>query len=168
MGRRGEDRVVDQILPVAGELLAPSHLGGHALLAPASGCEHHLRANPGRLAVAKRQRRNVEAAEPLHQAEPAVPVVGHGVPGDAAAVARREPYGFGLGDEIADRQEQVLADMDRAAGALRPERAGGKRVFGHQRAQADHGGQCPVQVKGEVAGVGLQLPRYRIRLSHGR
>ena len=84
MRRRGKDRAVEQIFPIAGEFLAgddgrgdrmtPSALGGKDRLV--AGADPHPRADL--------ERRHVEAPERLHQTEAGLLVVAeHGAPGTA-------------------------------------------------------------------------------------
>ncbi len=64
-------------------------------------------------------------AERLHQAEAGLLVVAEHMTGRDAAVAEGQPDLLGLGDQIADREnDAVVADEDAVAGALGTERLG--------------------------------------------
>src|SRR6267142_5186135 len=71
----------------------------------------------------------VELGQRLHQAEAGLLVVAEHMPRDGAAVTQAEPDRLGLGDEIADGQDQtVLADENPVAGPLGAERLGAEGI----------------------------------------
>src|SRR3954468_19776046 len=62
----GEDRLVQQIFPIAGELLPGDDLACNRAGAPARSAQHDLVADPARAGRAERQRIETERAERLH------------------------------------------------------------------------------------------------------
>ena len=75
MRRRGEDRIVQHILPVAGELLPSDHAGFDRVMPAATGGEDHLVADLQPVRIAHLQRRQVELPQRLDQAEAALLVI---------------------------------------------------------------------------------------------
>src|ERR1700740_1230095 len=81
--------------------------------------------------------------------------------GYGTAALRGEPNRLGLGDEIANRQnETISADQDTAAGTFDAQRPGGESVLRNLCPQADDRAQCAVQIKGAIPGLRLDLARY--------
>ena len=91
MGRGGEDRLVEDILPVAGEFLLRDDPGRDRAGAPAGARDDDALAKARGLRIAERQRRQVEPAERLHEAEARRLVVAEDVALHGAAVAGHEP-----------------------------------------------------------------------------
>ena len=158
MGGGGEDRVVQHVLPVAGEFLARGD-GAAERVAAAAGAGQHRRVAGLRAGAGLHlQRRQVEAAERLDQAEAGLEIVGEGVAGDGAAVMGGEPDRLGLGDQVADGGDQpVRADHHAAAGALRAEGLGGEGVGRHHGLHGDDRAQRLLQVEGVVGGARLEI-----------
>ena len=147
MRRRREDRLVEHILPVAGELLLGDDARGHRVLAPAGAGHHHALADLGILGAAERQGRQIEASQRLQQAEAGLLVEGQHVAGNDASAAVADPDGLGLGDQIADGEHQaVVADDDAVPRPLGAQRLGGEGVGGDDRLDADDRGQRLVEI----------------------
>ena len=115
----GEDRLIQQIFPIAGEFLLGRDLAGDRSRASAGAADHHAVADLGGGGRAKRQRLEIEIAERLHQAEAGFEIEAERVALHHAAVAEMQPDGFGLGDEIADRQHQPVIDQRRRCRRVR-------------------------------------------------
>jgi hypothetical protein len=125
----GEDRLIQQVFPIAGEFLLGRDLACDRARASAGAADHHAVADLGGGGRAERQRIEVEVAERLHQAEAGFEIEAERVAFHHAAVAAMQPHRFGLGDEIADGQHQPVIDHDAIAGALR---CRASRRCGHQ------------------------------------
>ena len=79
------------------------------------------------------QRRQIEPAERLHQAEAGLLVIGERMGGNDAPVVARQPDLLGFGDQIADGQHQpVLADDHAAALPLGAQRRRREGVLGNR------------------------------------
>ena len=129
--RGGEDRVVQHVFPIAGEFLAADHACLHRMMAAAAGGEHHLVAHLQAVGITHLERRQVEPAQRLHQAEAALLVVGQRMARHRAAIGGGDPDRLRLGDQVADGGDQAaLADHDAAARPLGAERARGEGVGG--------------------------------------
>ena len=137
MRRIGEDRFVEHVFPIAGKFLFRRDARGERAGAPADAAEHHAFAELGRFRGAERQRLQVKFGERLHQAEAGFLVEAERGAFDRAAVAEMQPDGFRLGDQIADGEDQAVADDDAVAGALDAQRFGGEGVGRNDRMQAD-------------------------------
>ena len=151
MGGGGEDRLVEQIFPIAGELLLADDHGADGLHARARRDDHRI-AEFCLARAAKLERRAVQPVERLHEAEPAHRIDGERVSGGDAAAGVGKPDILGLHDEIADRQhETAFPDDDAAARPLLAQRLGGESVLrnggldGHDRFERS------VQIGAEVA-----------------
>src|ERR1700674_5964082 len=97
---RGEQRLVEEVFPVAGELLLGHDLGRHRAFAPAGARHYHLVADLGGTGAAERERRKIELGERLYQAEARRWVVAEAVPGHHAAVGQMQPDLVGLADDM--------------------------------------------------------------------
>ena len=146
MRRIGEDRLVEHVFPIAGEFLLGGDAAGERAGAPAGAADHHALADLGGARGADRQRRQVDRAERLHQAEAGLLVEAERVAFHHAAVAEMQPDGLGFGDQIADGQHQAVVDQHAVAGALDAERLGGEGVGRDDRMQADHRGQRALEI----------------------
>ena len=114
MGGAGEDRLVEEIFPIAGEFLLGRDPRRHRALPAAAAGDDHALADPDPRRAAERQRRQVEPAQRLDQAEAGLLVIGQRMARDGAAVIGVDPDRLGLGDEIADGEDQpVVADRRR-------------------------------------------------------
>ena len=161
MRRRGEDRLIDHIFPVAGELLLGDDASGDRTRTSAGAADHDALADRDRAGIADRQRRQVETGQRLDQPETCRLVIGQHGAGHVAAVDQREPDRLRLGDEIADGQNQpVGTDQHAIAGALGAQRVGGEGIRRDDGAHAHHGGQRGFKIVGIVRGLGLRSRRY--------
>ena len=70
----------------------------------------------------------IEAAERLHQAKTGLGVEAERMALHHAAVAEMQPDGLGLGDQIADGQDQPVVDHHAVAGAFGAEIVGAEGV----------------------------------------
>ncbi len=128
---RRENRVVEQILPIAGEFLPGDDI--RLDRPPGSVGKHDGIADLGTRCIAEVQRGQIELAQRLHQAESGFLVVGQRMRRNHAPITGRQPDFLGLGDQIADGEHQpVFADDHAAAFAQAAERPGGEGVFGDQ------------------------------------
>ncbi len=106
------------------------------------------------------ERLHVQSAERLDETEAGFLIIGEDMPGHGAAGRGGEPNGLGLGDQIADRQDEtVAADQDAATGTLGAERPGGKSILRNGCPHSEHRTQSAVQIKAAFAGLGLDLAR---------
>ena len=129
MGGRGEDRLVEKIFPIAGEFLLADNHRAHRFC-PGAGGDRHGIAELGLARAAELERRAIEVAQRLDEAEAGLRIDGERVSRGDPALSVGEPDVLGLGDQIADRQHKAaLADDDAAAGALLAERLGGESVL---------------------------------------
>ena len=88
MRRRGEDRFVEHIFPIAGEFLLGDDAGRDRALPSAGAADDDALADRGRGRFADLERRHVELGERLHQAKAGLLVVAEHVPRHGAAVVR--------------------------------------------------------------------------------
>jgi hypothetical protein len=79
---------------------------------------------------------------------------------DDAAVAKMQPDGFSLGDQIADGQHQPVVDQYAIAGALGAQRVRAKGVGGDDRVQSDHRGKHAIEIETIVARARLRRQRH--------
>jgi hypothetical protein len=100
MGWCRENRLVEQIFPIAGEFLP----GDDICLDEFSDAigQHDGIAGLGRRRVAEIHRRRIQGSKRLHQAEAAFLIIGKCMGGNHAPLMGRQPDLFGLGDEITD------------------------------------------------------------------
>src|SRR6516164_8576618 len=157
MRRRGEDRLVEHVFPIAGEFLLGGDARHHRMLASARAGDHDGIAHFGRLRLADRQRGQLDARQRLDQPEAGLLVVGQDVTGNRAAVREVQPDRFRLGDEVSDGEHHALADQDAVAGALGAQRLGGERVGGNDGTQPHQRGQGSLEVIGVNHRVGLDV-----------
>ncbi len=92
----GEDRLVERVFPVAGELLLERDAPGQRARAPADAADHHAIADLRCARGAERQRFEVETSEHLHEAEAGLLVDAKRMAFDHAAVAEMQPDWFRL------------------------------------------------------------------------
>jgi hypothetical protein len=144
--RVGEDRLVEHVFPIAGEFLLGSNGGCERAGAPAGAAEHDALADLRGGGRADRKRRQVDAAERLHQPEAGFGVEAERMALRHAAVAEMQPDRLRLGDQIADGEHQTVADQHAVAGAFGAERVGGEGVGGNDRMQPDHRGQRALEI----------------------
>ena len=129
MGGRGEDRLVEKIFPIAGEFLLADNHRAHRFC-PGAGGDRHRIAELGLARAAELERRAIQVAERLDEAEAGLRIDGKRVSRGDPAFSVGEPDMLGLGDQIPDRQHKAaLADDDAAAGALLAQRLSGEGVF---------------------------------------
>ena len=160
MRRRGEDRLVEHVFPIAGEFLLADDARRDRALASARARDHDLLVERDHGGVAERQGRQIELRERLHQPEAGRLVVAEHVARHHAAVIEMQPDRLGLGDQVPDGEHHaVLADQHAVAGALGAERLGRERVARDDRMQPHHRGERLVQVVAVV---------LRSRLHRGR
>ena len=164
MRRRGEDRLVEHVLPVAGEFLLARRR------APPPNAAARRRRRPPR---ARRPAARPTARSAIGSAGRAAPAPAPGRsrspgrkpstwPGHDAAVAQGEPDLLGLGDQIADGEhDAVFADQHAVAGALGAERLGGEGVGRHDRADADDGAERAIEIVVVVLRLRLRAGRHR-------
>src|SRR5262245_28431973 len=124
--RRGVDRLIQQILPVADEWAARDDVRGrHAV---ESHDQHHLSFRDCRR-MPKLNRPDRQRAQCLEEPEAGGVVVPNNRGGECAPIGSGELDGFRLDDEIADGEDEALrVDDDPGAFALRAERAHGARI----------------------------------------
>ena len=138
MHRRGEDRLVEHVFPISGELLLGDDPRRDRML-PAAGPGHDDALSGRRRArFTQRQNRQVETPQRLHQSEAGLLVIGEHMAGNHFAFVSGEPDRFGFHDEVADRQRHAVADQHRIAAAFGAQRFRGERVRGHDRVQVHH------------------------------
>src|SRR5437764_9036073 len=146
---------------MSGEFLTGNDRRRDRVTPPALGRHDDAVASPDPRFGAKLHRRHRKPPERLDQTESGLLVIGQHMPRDSPADARGEPDGLGLGDQIADRQDEaVLADQDAAAGPLGTQGPGGKSVFRDSGMKPQHGPERPVQVKGVIFRLWLEFGRY--------
>ena len=139
MRRRGEQRLVEQVFPVAGEFAAREHTRLQRMAAAAVADDEHV-VGPDRRIRGRCARSAATSSLPSGSTSPRPcdRIVGERVAGHDGAGMRGEPDRFGFGDQVADRQhEAVVVDDDAVAGALGAEDRRGERVVRHFDAQSD-------------------------------
>ncbi len=157
----GEDRLVEHIFPVSGEFLLGDHPRRHRAMQAAGAGDDHPVADRGPARTADREGRQVHPGQRLDQAEAGLLVIGQGMARHRRAGDRRQPHRFGLGDEIADGQDEpAVPDQDAVAGALGAERLGGEGVVGNHRAQTDHRGDGRIEIVVVICGLRLVFRRH--------
>jgi hypothetical protein len=159
MRRRREDRLVEHVLPVAGELALAEHARLERMRSPAVPGDHHLVADLAGGGGAALERRQLEAPERLHQPEAARLVVGERETRDGGAVVGRQPYRVRLGDQVADGEHEPVADHDAVAGALGAEDLRGESVLRHLGAQQHHRVERSLEVEACVVRLRTHLFR---------
>src|ERR1700722_16319328 len=156
----GEERLVEQILPMAGEFLPGGDVAGDRARASAGAADPHAVADLGGRGRAERQRGAIDVAKPLHQSETGHRIKAERMAFDHAAIAEMKPHGFGLGDEIADGEHQSVVDHDAIARALGAQRVCAEGVRGDDRMQADHRGKHAIEIETVVARARLKCRRH--------
>ena len=167
--RRGEERLVEHVLPVAGELALREYCRFQGVRAPAVSGHHYVLADADRRRAAALDRLHAKFAERLHQPESRRLVVGEHRAAHHRALRGREPDDACLGDEIADREDQAVLDDDAVAGALGAEDRRGESVLRDLGPQQHHGVERAIEVEAPVLGPRPHLGRERpvLLLSHG-
>jgi hypothetical protein len=162
MQRRGEQRLVEQVFPVAGELVLRDQPRRQRVMPPAVRDRVDGVAGRQRVRASTRDRRDAEVPERLHEPEARDEVDRDRVRVDGAAVARRQLDVGRLGHEVPDRhREPVLADDDGAAGAIGAEDRRGERVGRDLGVERDDRGERAVEIEARRVRVGLELGRER-------
>ena len=146
----GEDRLVQHVFPIAGEFLLGGDAAGERACAAAGAADHHAFADFRRFRGADLERRQIDLAERLHQAETGLLVEAERMALHHAAVAEMQPDRFGLGDQIADGEHKAVVDQHAVAGALDTERVGSEGIRRNDRMQADHRGQRALEIVGII------------------
>src|SRR4029077_13261436 len=160
MRRRGEDRFVEHVFPIAGEFLLGDDAGGDRALPAAGAGDHDALADRGRGGLADLEPRHVELGERLNEAEAGLLVVAQNRAGPRAAVVEIEPDRLGFGNQVADGQHQTVAANEYAVtGALGAERLSRIGVGGNDGAQPDHGIERLFEIVAVI---------FRLRLRGGR
>ena len=175
VGGRGEDRLLQEILPVAREFPLEDDLRRHRLRdAPVSG-EHHVVSLGERVGGPEGEAGHRKALERLHQGEPRLLIVGDDVGRDGDIRIVDDPHRLGLGDEIADGEDEPgVVDRDSVSRPLGPENGGGHRILGDVRPERHHRAQHPVKVErhlfrgGGAGAIGFQLHRAILCRAGGR
>src|SRR5882672_7224025 len=161
--RRGIDRLVELVLPVADERPARHHVGRCDAVVPDDQHELALADGGG---LAKLDRPDRQRPQRLEQTETRGIVVTHYRGGKTAAVRSRELDRLGLDDEIANGEDQPFG-IDHHPGtlALRAQRAAGARIGNHLTPHPDH----RKRVDGEIRlGPGLNRGRRVLRVAANR
>ena len=171
MRRRGEQRLVEHVFPVAGEFALGDHLRLERVRASAMADDEDIVVDRDRRGAAAFEIGRGELAQRQHQAESGREIVGKRMAGDRRPAIRREPYRFGFGDQIADSQRQaVFADHHAVAAALGAENRRGERIVGNHGPEHDDRVQRGLEIESDVARARLQLRRERpvSGFGHGR
>ena len=157
----GEDRLVQQIFPIAGEFLLGRDLARDRPRASAGAADHDavadlVRRRTSRAAADRCRARPSACTRP----KPDLEIEAERMALHDAAVAEMQPDGFGLGDEIADGQHQPVVDQHAIAGALGAERLRAEGVGRDDRMQPDHRGQRAVEIETVIARARLVRRRH--------
>ena len=161
MRRRGKDRFVEDVFPIAGEFLFGDDAGRDRALPPAEAADHHALADRGIGGLADVERGHVELGERLHQAKPGLLIVAEHMARHRTAVTERNPDRLRFGNQIADGQHQaVVANEDAVAGALGAERLRGECVRWYGGMQSDHGRQRVLEIEAVIIGLRLRGGRH--------
>jgi hypothetical protein len=137
MCRRREYRLVENIFPVAGELLLADDACRNRTLHAAGTAHNHTCADLSLRGIAEGQARKIEAAQGLQQTEAGFLVVTQHMPRGDLSTAGADPYGLRLGDQVTDGQNHaVVADLNAVTRPLRAEGLGGEGVGRDDRANA--------------------------------
>ena len=161
MPGRGEDRFLDQVLPVAGELLARHDIGRDGMPSASRAGQNDPFAVPGVARVAEGERRQVERFQGLDETETGRLVVAQYVSRDDAAAMRLQQHLLGFRHQVADGEnDPILADHDPVAAPLDPERVRRIGVGGHARTQPDDRTQRAIEIEPIIHRPGLRPRRH--------
>jgi hypothetical protein len=153
--RRREQRVVDAVLPVAGEDPPRDHARGAELRRRLAADDEQVVFGCDRARRAERRRGNVHRCQRLQQTKAGGEVVADDARRQVAAVALQQLHLVGFEDQVADGEYQAVGrDDDAGALAHAAERVVRLRVRHGQRLHADDG-------------VGGALERLRLRFEFG-
>src|SRR5882757_703122 len=122
MRRRGVDRLVEQIFPVADELALADHERGHHHVGAATSCDHHdvFLFDVGDLA--ERERLDLEWLDRAKQAKTSLVIIADYAGRDGAPVVGDDLGRIGLDHQVADRQDEPVGiDQNASALAIAPE-----------------------------------------------
>src|SRR5207244_4288106 len=109
--RRGEDRALQEVLPIAGEFLARDDQRLDGVAPAAAGGDDRRILDAQAAGVAELERRQSQPAECLDEAESGLLIESDDMTLRRPTIARAEPQRLRLGDEVADGEhEAVLAD----------------------------------------------------------
>src|SRR3569832_2238960 len=125
MRRGDEDRLIEQILPVAGELLLGDDRRAHRIAGAVD--KGHGIAQACRTGFAQRQGRQIELPQRLDKTKATLLVVSERVAGDDATILRCEPHLLSLGDEVPDGEDEALLGDHHAAAFAPRAKAGGSK-----------------------------------------
>src|SRR5581483_4918351 len=108
MRGRGEQGVVQQVFPIAGEFAPGNHLRIERMLdTPMTNDDHAVAHRRGRGGAAL-DGRYIQTSQRQDQPEAGDLVIGEGMSGYDGPVTGREPDRFSLGDEVADGEYQSI------------------------------------------------------------
>ena len=160
MRRIGEDRLIEQIFPIAGEFLLRHDLARDRARAAAGAADHDAVADLGGGGGAERQRLDDRGGRAPAPGQSRFGIEAERMALHHAAVAEMQPDGFRFGDEIADGQHQAVIDQHAIAGALGAERFGAEGVGRDDRVQPDHRAQRAIEIETVIARAGLECRRH--------
>ena len=166
--RRGEERLIEQVFPVAGKLALRNQPGLERVVAAAVS-DHECRIADiefGRTAALKVG--DGELAQGLDQAKAGCVVVGQRMPRHDRAAIGGEPDLRCLVDEVADSEDKtILTDGRAITGPLGTERRGRVGVLGNFGANEDDRIQHALEVELGLTGIRLIGLRKRPSLIFG-
>jgi hypothetical protein len=151
--RRGEDRLVQEVFPVARELALGHDLDADRVGAPAGRTDDRrvLLGHVGR--GAEHRRLDPKRLDRAHEPEAGLVVVGDRMGLHDASAHRGQRHLVGLRDQIADGEhETLLVDDDAAALPVGAEERSGEGVLRHVRAQRHDRRERLVEIEVEVLG----------------
>ena len=119
----GEDRVFQQVFPIAREFLTRHHLRGDRPGLSAGTADDHFRARFQLCGIAHQHGGHTKGSQRLNKPETGGIVIGQRVPGHRAPIGGGQPDLIGFRDQIADSQHKpVIADHDTLTQALGAQR----------------------------------------------
>ncbi len=152
-------RLLQRIFPVTGEFLPGRNARGDRARDAAGAGENDAVADLRRSRNAERQRIEIDRPERLHEAEAALLIEPQRVALHYMPAAEMQPDGFRLRDQIADGENQSVADQHAIARPLGSERIRGEGIRGNDRVNAHHRRQRMFQIEFVVVGARLRTGR---------
>ncbi len=148
---RGEQRIVEEIFPVAGVLAARDDLRSEAVLDAAMRDDDDIVVDRGCGRSAALEVRDLEPAQRQDQAKARDLIIGERMPRHDRAVVGRQPHTLRLGYQVADGQNQpVRRDHRAVADALGAEMRGRKGLLGDLGVHQNDGAQCRVEIEPQL------------------
>jgi hypothetical protein len=139
VGRCGEDRTIERVLPIARKFLPGDNPSGNRMAPPPFGGHNGAITRADAQPDAEIDGRRVQSPQRLDETKSGFLVGGKDVPGNSAALHRSQPDRLRFRNQIADCQnEAILTNQDAAPRALGAKSPGGERVLRDGRPQPEN------------------------------